>query len=490
MTLEIIYSLIKYLIINLCIYYSYIKILNLKASPFPKKILLFFILVVLSFFESTLSNSSASIFRLLIMYIISSLLFGKFCNINFGNSLIVTIISISITYTIFFISSIISSISMSFFSITNITRPIVTMLTVLLQIILLPLLFKFKRLKNGMCFIKNKVHDDYIDIFALSINIIVLFMYFWLENYQNISLKYLTIGFALFAIIMIPIIQKTFTLYHKQKLQNQALKDYEQQLQESEAKLATALEDKQKLIKANHEFYHRQEALKKKLNDLIETKSTATNVEIAEEYSNILDRINTLSNEYSEKIKATPHLPKTNIPEIDDMLSYMQSESEKNNIEFLLKIECNISHITENFISKSQLETLLGDLLRNAIIAVNHSSNNFKSIMVVFGIKDSTYQLSVYDSGIEFEIDTLLNLGLKPSSTHTSEGGTGIGFITTFETLNSCNASFIINENTNNNYTKSLEIIFNNLNNYTIISNRYLEIEKLNISKRNIILTK
>ena len=212
------------------------------------------------------------------------------------------------------------------------------------------------------------------------------------------------------------------------------------------------------------------------------------NTEFAQEYSDILDRINNLSNEYANKTQNIPKLPISNIEEIDDMLSYMQSECIKNNIDFIVKIDYDIDNIIEKYITKSQLETLLGDLIRNAIIAINHSSNDFRSIMVVFGIKDNTYELCIYDSGIPFEIKTLLNLGLHPASTHENEGGTGIGFVTTFETLESCKSSLVINELSDNNYTKYLEIKFDGKNEYIIVSERYDEINKLNKNKRNIII--
>ena len=231
-----------------------------------------------------------------------------------------------------------------------------------------------------------------------------------------------------------------------------------------------------------------KEAINKKLDDLITQQKLIGTTEFGEDIGNLQDRINTLSNEYVQRIKTLPKLVKTNVVEIDDMFSYLQSECDKNNIEFILKIECDINHIIENYISKSQLETLLGDMVRNAIIAVNHSSNSFRSIMVVLGIKDNDYEICIFDSGIPFKIETLINLGLRPASTHLDEGGTGIGFITTFETINSCNASFIINENTNSNYTKSLEIKFDNKKEYVIISNRSKEIKESNSLDRNIII--
>ena len=313
-------------------------------------------------------------------------------------------------------------------------------------------------------------------------------IYYYDNNFYNIPITYIFISFLFFSLVMLIIIQKTFILYQKQKLQEKALKDYEQELSETKQKLETAIQEKERIVKSNHEFYHRQEALNKKLDILMKDKIDAMNTEFGNDYSDLLDRLNTLSDEYKSKTNFLPSLVKTNIVEIDDMLIYMQSECAKNNIEFNVKIDCDINHILTNFITKSQLETLLGDLIRNAIIAINYSSNSYKSILVIFGIKDDAYEICIYDSGIPFEINTLINLGMQPASTHLDDGGTGIGFITTFETINSCKASFVINEITNNNYTKSLEIKFDNKNEYVILSDRNDKIRTANNSNRNIIL--
>ena len=146
------------------------------------------------------------------------------------------------------------------------------------------------------------------------------------------------------------------------------------------------------------------------------------------------------------------------------MLSYFQKECFENNIEFIFKLDCNINKIIDNLISKNELETLLGDLLRNAIIAINHSNNKYRSIMIVLGIKENYYELDIFDSGIPFELNTLLNLGIQKCSTHLNEGGTGIGFITTFETLQNTKSSIIITEMDSEIYSKCIGIRFDKKN--------------------------
>ena len=483
-------SFIKTIVINLVACYSFFKIIN-----YTKKISLLKLLYILScstfvtYIECILKSHIPIFYSIVFIFICYSCIFKFLTKYKLSYTILITAISYSISYTLSLISTLL--VALIFVDIYypvghyNVIHTLPVAFIAIINFALIWLFFQIKRFKNGFPFLIKYNDNEYFNIFILIISAVIIFMYvFCAEITASTPIPILSFILIFFAIIMILIIQRTFVLYQKQKLQTKALKDYEQGITELKQKLDTALTEKQNLVKSNHEFYHRQEALNKKLDDLIKN----SNAEFGNDYGEILDRINNLSEEYSTKTSFIPKLPKTNITEIDDMLSYMQSECNKSNIEFNLQIDCSVNYMIDNFISKSQLETLLGDLIRNAIIAVNHSNEKYKSIMVVFGIKDDNYQVCVLDSGIPFEINTLLNLGIVPSSTHESEGGTGIGFITTFETLASCNASLIINETTNNNYTKSLEIKFDGKHEYIVISNRTKEISELNSNNRNIIL--
>lgn len=487
MSVENIDAFIKYLGINICMYFSYFKILNNNNSKIFKLLFIIISSMILSCFESIYPNSIYTPLKIVSIYTVYGFVLSIFHKNKIGITLITLIISLSIGYIGYSISSFIVYLIATTLYI-NFNNPIIFISTNLLQIILTYSVFKINRLKNGLLFIKNKQKDEYFELFVLIISTIIIFTCFIAGNYARVSLPSLTLGLLLFIIFLVIVLQKTLIIYQNHRVMKRNIIDYEQELSDTKQKLSTAIEEKQKLVQSNHEFYHRQEALNKKLNDLLILQSSTNNTEFSAELTDITTRINQMSNEYNSKTQTLPHLVKCGITEIDDMLSYMQLECSKNNIEFLLKIDCDINYIVDNFISKSKLETLLGDLIRNAIIAINHSSEEFRSIMVVMGIKDDSYELCIYDSGIPFEINTLLNLGLKPSSTHLDEGGTGIGFITTFETINSCNASLIINELTNTQYTKSLEIKFDNKHQYIVISNRKHEINHLNSENRNIIL--
>ena len=131
--------------------------------------------------------------------------------------------------------------------------------------------------------------------------------------------------------------------------------------------------------------------------------------------------------------------------------------------------------MVNNAVSKEDLEILLADHIKNAIIAINHTQNINRTIMVKLGKIESIYGIKFYDSGAEFELETLDNLGNKPSTTHAEEGGTGMGFMNTFETLKKYKASLIIeeyNKPSKDNYTKVISINFDNKNEFKIKSYR------------------
>ena len=170
----------------------------------------------------------------------------------------------------------------------------------------------------------------------------------------------------------------------------------------------------------------------------------------------------------------------------------MYKEATKNEINFELKVNGSINYMVEKIIPQNMLETLIGDHIKDAIIAINSSDNSYKEILTIIGIVDDCYEVCIYDSGIEFEIDTLLKLGRKRITTHKETGGTGIGFMTTFETLDKTKASLIIEEKhvmNDTDFTKAVRIRFDGKNEYRIISYRKNEIEKI-MKDNRIILEK
>ncbi len=337
-------------------------------------------------------------------------------------------------------------------------------------------MFKIRRINKGFQFLKEKINNEYLDIIMINISIGVIFIYSLFGTYYGDVTIHIMVTFLIVSLIMIVMISKTIALAYKQKQLEKNLAEDDEIIKQKDAKIESLSKEKFEISKVSHEFEKRIKAL--------EFKATSNmNMEISEE-NDLMKQINNLSKEYSTKlkqIKGSDKLKKTEVAEIDNMFEYLQNECEKSNIEFYLNINCDVNNMIDKVIAKNKLETLIGDLGTDAIHAVNMSKNNYKSIVTIIDKKEDIYSISMSDTGVEFKVDTLLKLGLEPATTHKEDGGSGIGYITTFETLNETKASLIIEEKNNeseNEYTKTITVKFDGRNEYKIISYRADEIRK------------
>ena len=274
------------------------------------------------------------------------------------------------------------------------------------------------------------------------------------------------LGIIIFSIMMIAIIKKSFQVYYKQKLMMKQLEEANNELKNKEEEIQKLELENLNFSKKSHSLAHKQKALEYKINQLMLNSETAEEIDIR-------DRLQEISNELYTNPKV--EITKTGIGQIDDMLEFMQAECVKNDIDFTFQLIGNIYYLINNIISVEQLEILLADHIKDAIIAIKHTDNINRSILVRLGKIENCYGLYIYDTGIEFEKETLENLGKKPSTTHKDEGGTGMGFMNTFDTLKECNGSLIIKEigkPSKNNFTKIIMIKFDNKNEFNIISYR------------------
>ena len=386
-----------------------------------------------------------------------------------GYSILLITIALAINYIILFLTTVLTFPINIFYNIKN--DYINLMLIIIIYLIFICLLFKIKKFKHGFLFLKRNIENEYIEIWVLNISSIILFssIIFNSSNFQ-ITRK-LFIGFIIFSIIMFITIQKSLQLYYKQRLLVQDLEETKKELEDKKKEIKQLEQENLNFSKTSHSIAHKQKALEYKLNEL------ALKNEIAEEID-VKNRLNNITKQISEEPEI--EIPKTNISEIDDMLNYMKSECIKNKIKFEVQLNGNIYQMINNHITKEELEILIADHVKNAIIAVKCSNNSNRSILVRIGKIDGQYSIYIYDSGIEFEINTLHKLGKIPSTTHKESGGTGMGFMNTFDTLKKHKASITINEYgkpAKDNYTKVIMIVFNKKDEFNIISYRQKEIE-------------
>lgn len=482
MDIDFINTIIKIFFIEIFSLIICMKLINNNGVRWYRKIIIIIMSATITLIYFIIKKYADLIVAVCILYFFTSITIKYITHNKIGNSMLLALVSLSMCFLSFIISVSIEYIPFRILRLRNNCFNLI--IIILMQYFIINNFFKIKRFKNGLSFLQNACKNDFIDLIMINISSIIIFVYCLLGSYYGNLTRHILMLFFLLGFIMIVTIRKIMSLFYKQKLLYNTIEEYKKEIKEKNEEINKLSEEKFSISKLNHEFYNRQQALELKVKEMT--------LEAGEEIG-VLDRIKSLTSEYSEnleKIKGKSKLPLTDIPEIDDMFKYMQTECYNNNIDFKLQIEENIYQLVNNIIPKNKLETLIGDHIKDAIIAVNSSDNKYKSILVILGIKDNCYELCIYDSGIEFEIETLLKLGLESITTHKEDGGTGIGFITTFETLKECKASLIIEERheiKDNDYTKAVIFRFDNKNEYKIYSYRADEIRKCSNNSRIII---
>lgn len=491
--LDVIIFFVKSFVINFSVYYSFNKITanTEKRLIGVKRFLLcnFLIMIPYTFLEF----KANSILYAIIMYFLLAVLLGKITNNKFGYSIIATLIAYAICNIAMLISVVINFLIYHFIYDSNSNLLLSSVSILAVQFLLVYLFFRIKRFRKGFDTIYRKFSKDMVDTIVVYISLAVLLISCLIGSlFQNVieMAGNLLIVFIILGITMFVMIQRTISMQYRQTQLLKTLDEYKQELEEKDKTIEVLSKEKFNTSKIRHEFYHRQQALELLVKENMNSNSDISKKDVNK---NILDIIEKLSNEYREeceKVKQLPELKKTGIIEIDSMFKYMQNECAKHGIEFKLKIIGEIYPLVNNIITKSKLETMIGDHIKDAINAINNENIANKEILVILGKKDKKYELAIHDTGVEFEIDTLLKLGKEKTTTNSHKGGTGIGFLTTFETLKETKASLIITENKPDEkryYTKSVTIRFDGKKEYKIVSYRANDIENKNKDGRMLI---
>ena len=494
-TVDIVNRIIKIFFINFLTYYVVTKIINYKNTNIIKYIAIFITSIMLAIIEVSLVKIMPTLPVIVFMYVIYSFVNSKITNNTVNYSLVLTFISLTITYLIYLISIILAGILVKTLNL-NISKNhiLILFITVLIETIILYAIFKIKRIRNGIAFLQDPEKVNNVGIIEMIFIGIVLIIYSIIQD--TIHTRYIFWGMVIEFICVCIWVNKKITTYYKQKLKERTIEELESEIKERDEEINKILEENKEIATINHKYSNRIKSLENFSHQIMSKPELVEKMEteFGEDFINFEKQINNVSEEYTKEIEDSiqhkNHLEKTGIFGIDNILEYMSNEAIKNNIKFNLKIYEDIQYMIENIIDQSKLETLLGDHIKDAIIAINSSENTYKELLVEIGEIENCYQVCIYDTGIEFEINTLLNLGLKAITTHKLTGGSGIGFMTTFETLKATKASLIIEERhpiDDKDYTKAVRIKFDGKHEYRICSYRSKEIQNKNKDTRIII---
>lgn len=290
-------------------------------------------------------------------------------------SIFITIVSISINYVIFLVSTSIVYIINYILKIND--DKILLIIILGLYVIFIYRFMKIKKISKGFAFIQNNLFLDYFTISNLNISTIIIFTITLFRNCDKSNNKLILLELSGAILVMVITIKKSFELYYKQKLLIKDLDETKEELAKTKEELAKAEKENLEASKRSHSLVHRQKALEFQISELRKSKNSKDINKIKQDVENLSKEL------YGKEVMT--QLSKTNIELIDNMFRYMQFECYKNEIRFDLQICGNIYKMINNVINKETLEILLADHIKNAIIAVKHSENSNKSILVKLG---------------------------------------------------------------------------------------------------------
>ena len=459
---------IKNLGLIICCIYCFIKLLHLSTK---KNISTFSIFAILLSVFSIFTDSYFSYMTLPILIIITAVFCSYITKTNITISITTTIIAFALSYILFAIATSITAAFTLLLPLDNF-RYLFQLLCCLLQLLLMPIPFCFKRTKNGMPFLQQKIYSFPV----IAVSILVLFAAITI-NSSMYKILFLNLLFLLliFSLLIYLYWKRNLTKTYIDKLNERNLTNLNHVLSEKNEYINKLEAENRRLAKIIHKDNKLIPAMELAVRNYL-TALANKDTDTLSTGRQLLAELEKLSEERRGIIlhqdRQCQKLPSTKVTSIDNLLIYMQQKALESDITFNTTISCDIPYFIEHIMEETELNTLLADLIENALIATR--CNQRHHILLSIGIVSDAYSINIFDSGIPFTKKVITNWGLTQITTHETDGGSGIGLMTTYDIIKKHNASFMINEfaSANGLYTKEVAVLFNNLNQYILHTSR------------------
>ena len=452
--------------------YIYIKVLNIKLNDIGTLRIIFGVLssIVLTYFMVVMNEIPIQI-RLITMVLALGLTNAYLTKTKLTLALTATTISVGVSQgaALLFL---IATGAIFVVAVQSINQLAATLIAVITQSIATILLFKIRRLSKGILFLQKK-HAGNIGVILGGI-IIIIMIIIGLGVYVEIGIL-LTTGTVLCIVGIIIWWRRGLTKQYRERMSERKIKEYENRFAEKDLQIKKLIDDNEAMAK----LIHRDNKLLPALYDAAQT-FISTDSDSSDEAKRLIDQIQQHLDERSGILKQVHYrnksLPSTDDAVLDALLVLMQTKAISAGVDFSVSVNCAKPEQISAIISSINLQTVCADIIENAIIATR--SSELKKVEFSINDTETFPELCVSDSGIDFEAETLMNIGVSKTTTHLDEGGSGIGFLTIFEILKKYKASITITEfeNRQQALTKSVAIKFDGNCEYTIKSPRASEL--------------
>lgn len=346
--------------------------------------------------------------------------------------------------------------------------------TGLFQTLLVNSLIHTNRFKKGMPFLYTTKIINTVTLICISLIGLLLTAG---SHIIDFKIKVITVFLFIFTLaFLIYWWQAQITKAYRRNLELRELESMRTEMAELKKQMEELKTENDRLARITHRDNTLISALK---NSTVKYLSTDfANPAVAEEVRNqLIENINTLSAERASLMTAHKEVSArefaTGLSLLDTLLHEMDEKALEMKITFAVHMGISLNEFIPNVVLESDLVHTVDDLLKNAFKATRSSEK--RVVQLQFYKLGKNLVIEVADSGIPFEVKSLVNMGVEKLTTY--EDGSGIGLMDIWNTKETYGATYHLEECVNAvPFTKKISLTFDKKNRYSIRTLRKEEI--------------
>ena len=470
----------RYFFLIFCSSYIYLQILNMKSQTKS-----FYLSIVLSNIITTwiiVSIPYTILIKILLALLISYVCLLTISPQNFILSINLLIISYGLSLVSYiFVNTLIGAVSYLIYKTpSSVPYTDAYLLIGIIQYLFIYFLLQKEQLRAGilllikkryftiatfssglfiLCFAQVSDHTNVASFTKLCVDIILLLVSFLLLYYWRYRIK------------------QTY-IENMRRMERLA---YENEIADKNKQIKALEHDNAELGQIIHKYRKVIPAIELSVTELLQDGATLNREELqsrAKELQTQLAEYRSESdNLFTKYHKSTVVTTQSGLHTVDAMLALMEKRAKQEWIRYKTQIDPDIRELTLQSIKEADLLHLLGDLIENAIHAVNKSEH--KEILIHLGKLNDNLLLEISDSGVAFDVQTYQHLGNDPYTSHQTDGGSGTGLMDIWKLKKEYKISLYIYEykENSNAYSKKISFLFDRKNHFLLKTYRDKEIK-------------
>lgn len=465
--------IIKYFFIIMCCIFLYKHLLNLELTVIKHRIFLSMLTISLSIFSYWGKKYFPVITDITLLILLWFCLNLILCQPQL--TLIITAISYCFSYGLFAFSNIVilALFTPTLYLSSAFPYELFMLLSGIVEYVLLTAILHIKRFRKGMPFLYSSAFLNG----GTCICLLILTLIFYIQLSAHPSLYFAILVPIIFTFSIGALIywwQQQLTASYLTRLKLLELESLRNELLEKSIQISKLTKQNEELSRLIHKDNKLIPAMENAVYHYISSSNSNGN---SISYGNaLLADLQNLTEKRQKILSSFSYTScdnfSTGITSLDALLTYMNEQASLSDITFSVTIGQNLPLQISESISAEDLTHLLADLIENAFTATFHQENNQSKIvqLQIFSYHNALL-IELSDTGIAFEVPTLMKLGIEPATTHASSGGKGIGLLDIWNIKNKYNASIHITEyETTAAFRKKITFILDHKNHYLIHS--------------------